>query len=373
MFTKNIIKVSSKIGVYSIVINNGALAAAPDSLSAIGLSNVDTSKIVAIVDSNTKKIGEEFLRALNVNLDQLIEIEPGEQSKDLKTAEQLWQKLLSFGFGRKTIVAAIGGGVIGDIAGFAAGTFMRGVPLIQVPTTLLAQVDSSIGGKVGIDLEEGKNLVGLFYPPCGVIVDPLVLNTLRETELKSGFVEILKAALLTSKEFWQTLTVLPEITATELAPYIFGALQVKAEVVTEDEFEVEGKRILLNLGHSIGHAIECGADFKGITHGQAVAIGILLEQKISADLNKHETNPELFDQILGVFSKFKLLPERLPSHFNFERALVALRADKKAVAETIRLPVLLDIAAPQVVEVDKDALSRALKLEALLSLLVLPA
>ncbi len=219
--------------------------------------------------------------------DGVFVVEPGEVSKSVITVERCWDWLADRGARRDDVVVALGGGVVGDLAGFAAATYQRGVSLWQVPTTLLAQVDSSVGGKTAIDLGAGKNLVGAFYQPDLVVIDPLTLTTLGEQDYAGGLGEVVKHALLMSPEGLAGLEAdAPRIVERDLATVsriVKESIGYKASVVQDDEKE-RGKRAVLNLGHTVAHAIEVVEGFGSVAHGQAVALGLLVALALSEEL-----------------------------------------------------------------------------------------
>lgn len=218
-----------------------------------------------------------------------VSIPPGERLKTRASWADLTDHLLDAGYGRDTTIIALGGGVIGDLAGFVAATFLRGVPYVQVPTTLLAMVDSSIGGKTGVDTRHGKNLVGSFYPPVAVVIDPLVLTTLPVEQLRAGFAEIVKHGVIADQQYFGTVARYVEHwpldnrqELEELTGLIRRSVEIKAAIVTEDERE-SGLRKVLNFGHTIGHAIEAASQFT-MLHGEAVAIGLVTEARLAERL-----------------------------------------------------------------------------------------
>jgi 3-dehydroquinate synthase len=215
---------------------------------------------------------------------EVLLVRPGEEHKRLKTIEALANQLARRGAGRDTLLIAFGGGVIGDITGFLAAAYVRGVDYLQIPTTLLAQVDSSVGGKTGVNLKAGKNLIGAFNPPSAVFVDTQFLQTLPGRELRAGLYECIKAGILGDKKLFEMLeTERAEILARDtraLEDVIATSIRVKAGIVTKDEHE-RGARMTLNLGHTLGHAIEAATGYRQLLHGEAVAWGIRLATHIS--------------------------------------------------------------------------------------------
>ncbi|MDE2342783.1 MAG: 3-dehydroquinate synthase [Betaproteobacteria bacterium] len=299
---------------------------------------------VAIVTNTT--VAPLYLQSLQQALAQAdvrsfaITLPDGEAYKTRETLHQIHDALLAHHCERKTTVIALGGGVIGDLAGFAAATFLRGVPLIQIPTTLLAQVDSSVGGKTGINHPLGKNLIGSFHQPRLVLADTRTLDTLPPREFRAGVAEIIKYGLIRDLPFLGWLDDhLEALMAREpdiLAQAIFDACRNKAEVVAQDEFETTGLRALLNLGHTFGHAIEAGAGYGSWLHGEAVAAGTLIAAALSNRLG-WITSAEL-DRIENLMTRAGL-PLRAPD-FGPERYLELMASDKKVEAGKLRFVLL---------------------------------
>ena len=265
------------------------------------LTKLDTSsysKVAVLVDENTKKYCLNLLPRINHSI--IIEIDSGEKNKTISTCNLIWEQLTKNNFDRNSLLINLGGGVIGDMGGFAASTYKRGIDFIQIPTTLLAMVDASIGGKLGVDFNDLKNQVGLFSNPRSVIINPIFLQTLAEEELKSGFSEVVKYALITDKRLWKKITNTP-FNNLEWKEVIYTSLEIKNKIVTSDPKE-EGERKKLNFGHTFGHAIESYYLEKGtpILHGEAIFMGIILESEIS-DLTQSEKN-EIKNYILSNFA-----------------------------------------------------------------------
>jgi 3-dehydroquinate synthase len=257
-----------------------------------------------------------------------VTVRDGDTHKNLREAARLYDALLDFGADRSTVVVALGGGTVGDLAGFAAATFLRGVPFVQVPTTLLAMVDASVGGKVGVNLPRGKNLVGAFHQPRLVGIDVDTLASLPVRERAAGLAEVVKAGLLGDAAFFEQLErsaerVL-ELEPEALLPAIERACAIKAEIVAEDEREA-GRRMLLNLGHTLGHAIEALSHYRGILHGEAVAMGMAFAARRSEALGLCPSGVAgRVEDLLGRLG----LPTELPRHPR-RAYLSALRVDKK--------------------------------------------
>ena len=264
---------------------------------------------------------------------------PGEGSKTLAHAEQLYETCLDFGLDRGGTIFALGGGVVGDLAGFVAGTFMRGLRFVQVPTTLLAQVDASVGGKTAVDLSRAKNAVGVFHQPALVVADVATLATLPEREFRSGLAEVVKHAAIADEPMFRYLQTHAAAVLTRgasvLRQLVARNCQIKAEVVQADPQE-SGWRAVLNAGHTVGHALERGAGDWELRHGEAVAYGLIAETQVGERLGVSE--PGLAAEIGGVLRALGLA-EGAP-RMDLCEALAALGHDKKLQAGTLRLPLV---------------------------------
>ncbi|MEQ8627335.1 3-dehydroquinate synthase [Ekhidna sp.] len=301
------------------------------------IETLNPDKIAILVDENTKKY---CLPHLHVSIDTLIEIQSGEQHKTLETCSHIWHQLTAIECSRKSLLINLGGGVIGDMGGFAASTYKRGMPFINIPTTLLSQVDASVGGKLGIDFEGLKNHIGVFQDPARVIINTEFLKTLPKRELKSGFAEIIKHALIRSTEQWEYLNrySFEEINWDEIIP---KSISIKNEVVQEDPLE-GGIRKVLNYGHTVGHALESYFlnSKTPLLHGEAIAWGMILENEIAviAGLLSKGESEVINGFIRSVYDINLELPayELLRSH---------LLQDKKNDAQGIRFSLLEKIGA----------------------------
>jgi len=246
----------------------------------------DFSKIFVLADENTRTFCLPVIAPFLPEF-QLITIRSGESEKNIDTCKYLWEQLMDMGAERSSLLINLGGGVIGDMGGFVAGTFKRGLPFIHIPTTLLAQVDASVGGKLGIDLNGVKNLVGLFQDPKHIYISAEFLRTLPFEQVRSGFAEMLKHGLISDKAYWQVLkdTDLRQFVAPE--KMIKRSVEIKKQVVASDPYE-KGLRKILNFGHTIGHAIETlslNGNMHPLLHGEAIAIGMICEAWLSASVN----------------------------------------------------------------------------------------
>jgi 3-dehydroquinate synthase len=274
---------------YDIEIGSGNLADAAKFCDA----EADDSHVVLITDSNVDELYSEAVTAplseLGAEVDVLV-AEAGEQSKSADVATGLWERMLDEGADRSSVVVALGGGVVGDLAGFVAATFARGLRFVQIPTTLLAQVDSSVGGKVGINLPGGKNMVGAFWQPRGVVIDVDVLKTLPDREYRAGLAEVVKYGVIQDEPFFAYL----ESNVDAINGHDSGVLtyivqrccRLKADVVEQDEREETGLRSILNYGHTFCHAFEAATGYEQLLHGEGVAIGMACAARLAERLGR---------------------------------------------------------------------------------------
>ena len=268
----------------------------------------------------------------------LIVVPAGEPSKSFAVLERVTRGMIQAGLDRKAFLVALGGGVIGDLAGCAAALFFRGIPYLQIPTTIVSVVDSSVGGKTGINTPEGKNLIGTFHQPRCVLIDPLLLGTLPAREYNEGFAEIIKHAAIRDAAM---LPLIARAAASErrdgLTALIAQNVRIKAGIVSEDEFETTGQRALLNFGHTIGHAIEASAGYGEMLHGEAIALGIRAALFLS---EKHASlAAEESTVILTLLAAFRL-PLVLPENITTEQIMEKLGRDKKFDQGAIRFVLL---------------------------------
>ncbi|MEO6171900.1 MAG: 3-dehydroquinate synthase [Arenimonas sp.] len=286
---------------------------------------------------------------------------PGEQEKNLTRFAEVMHVLADMKASRDVTLIALGGGVIGDLTGFAAACWMRGVRFVQIPTTLLAMVDSSVGGKTAVDLESGKNLVGAFHQPVAVLADLKTLKTLPERELKAGIAEVIKYGAAFDSGFFSWLEKhieeLLTLDETALIEAISRSCRQKAGVVSRDETE-QGERMLLNLGHTFAHAIETEQGYGGCLHGEAVAIGMCLAAKLSAQLKRAPASDT--ERVINLLKRAGL-PTALPDELDSEALLVRMKLDKKALSGNLRLILWRGLGrADVVVDVPETAILRVL-------------
>lgn len=291
------------------------------------------SRCAVITDSH---VGPLYADVVTRSLEQagfeptVIAVAAGEESKSMGRVETVCDRMIEAGLDRGTFVVALGGGVIGDLAGFVASIYYRGMPHVQIPTTVVAQVDSAIGGKTGVNAREGKNLIGSFHQPVQVITDPALLASLPDREFNEGVAEIVKHAVIRDAAM---LADLPAAIDSNPVGLIARNQQIKAQIVSEDEFEKTGLRALLNFGHTIGHAIENAAGYGRYLHGEAVSLGISAALALSvekAGLPLHQAK-----KVRAALSAFDL-PTQLPEEVSGEALMNALRKDKKFEAGSIR-------------------------------------
>ncbi|MCL2742549.1 MAG: 3-dehydroquinate synthase [Planctomycetaceae bacterium] len=324
---------------YDIKVGEGILSSAGSVLAALGKEQ-KISRAVIITDENVCKFGYAetvYDSILDADLScSLISIPAGEQSKCVHEAEYLWNTLLELGADRKSVVITVGGGVVGDLGGFAAATFARGIRFFQIPTTLLAQVDSSVGGKVGIDLPLAKNMVGAFHQPLGVLVDVDVLQTLPEEQYLCGLGEVVKYAVSLDAELFRFLKDNAEKInrrdRTVLQQIVADCCRIKAAIVADDERETTGRRALLNYGHTFGHAFEIMSGFT-LLHGKGVVLGSICAAKLAVKLGM--INEALFEQHLELFRLLNL-PFELPADIDWDRCFALMKHDKKAEFQNVK-------------------------------------
>lgn len=348
---------------------NQAIAKKSKSLNGMSVQNskekalqADGWKNRAVIITNPivgrhwgEKVKEQLLKVF-AHIDYK-EIPAGERFKSWRTALKLYDYLLAVGADRQTVLVALGGGVIGDLVGFVAATFMRGLPYLQIPTTLMAQVDSSIGGKTAVNHRLAKNIIGAFYQPKAVFIDPLVLKTLPKREFKNGLSEIIKYAFIANKPATKVLA------NTLGTPYLTNCLDwliaqsvaVKAKIVSGDEKE-QGLRAVLNYGHTIGHGLEAATSYQQLRHGEAVALGMLAAANLAHQLGY--ISPELVELHYELIKKADL-PTNWPANVSEAEVLKRLFYDKKRLANKPRFVLLKDLGKPELLFVGSDDIAKA--------------
>ena len=337
--------------VYRVLIGSGAISNKASWVEALG------SKVAVITNAT---VGDLYMDALASAIDRdldVIEIGDGEEFKNLKTFSQVIDRLVDGGHSRDSTIIALGGGVVGDIAGFVAATYQRGIGYIQVPTTLLAQVDSSVGGKTAVNHPSGKNLIGAFYQPNLVIADTDTLESLPEREYLAGIAEVIKYGVIGDPEFFQWLEEnVKDVSGREpsaMEHAIHRSCQLKAGIVSEDEREM-GNRMKLNFGHTFAHAIETTTGYTSYLHGEAVAIGMVMAADLSVRMDLCQ--PDTADRIRQLIEAYRLpvAPPTIPTPVMLE----TMARDKKVIGGRMRFVLVKRIGE---VSVESDVPQRALE------------
>ena len=334
----------SAMGEYDVVVQAGGIEFLGEMLKRRGLQNP-----IIVTDQHVAQFHAEQVRVAlhQAEFDpKVITIPAGEEHKTLNTISELWSSFLKNGLDRKSTVIALGGGVIGDLAGFAASTYMRGINWVALPTTLLSMVDASLGGKTGFDLPEGKNLIGSFYPPKLVLADPQMLKTLPPAEFISGLAEVVKHGIISDPELFDMCAAGLECVKDDLDQIVKRAMAVKIRVIEEDPYE-KGFRAALNLGHTVGHAVELVSKFE-LRHGEAIGIGMIAEAKLAERLTV--AGKGLSDKIGGVLAALGL-PVQIPEGLPDGEIIQAMRMDKKKAAQAIRFALPAEIGRVELVDV----------------------
>jgi 3-dehydroquinate synthase len=354
---QQIVQVELAERAYEITIGTECL----DQIGPMAESLGGLSSAIVITDKNVHHLHAEAVAQSLAKEDftsvDLMVVEAGETSKSIEVAAGLWESLYDARADRKTLIVAVGGGVVGDLAGFVAATYMRGVRLIQVPTSLLAQVDSSVGGKTGINLPTGKNLVGAFLQPSAVLIDTTTLTTLPEREYLAGLGEVVKYGVILDGPFFEQLEKsVPQLLNRDqatLASVVKRNCQLKAQVVVEDERETLGRRALLNYGHTIGHAVESLSGYGTYLHGEAVSIGMVAASRLAEQLGR--INAEVTQRQIDLLEKLGL-PIELPD-LDPNSIIESMQHDKKADRNQIRFVLPNKIGQAELVDsVDPEEL-----------------
>jgi 3-dehydroquinate synthase len=320
---------------YSVLVEPGLLSQAGEMIKNAGIFGL---RAAVISDETVAKFHSAAL---------LASLTAAGYSKSMAQAESLCREMIRAGHDRKSVVVALGGGVVGDLAGFVAAIFYRGLPFVQIPTTIVAQVDSSVGGKTGVNVGEGKNLLGAFHQPRLVLVDPDTLATLPDREFCEGFAEAIKHAAIRDASMLADLAALDPATRAVPAELIARNIAIKARVVEADEHETRGIRALLNFGHTIGHGIEAAVPYGELLHGEAISLGIraaLFLSERHAGLSSEESA-----QVIALLEKFHL-PLILSEKITTTQVMEKLARDKKFAAGAIRFVVLDTLGSAKVIE-----------------------
>ena len=325
----------SSMGEYDVIIGQVS-----------NLINFPIQNPMIVTDENVARYHLEKIQYVLPESKSII-LPAGEAHKNLETVSRLWKSLLENGLDRKSMVIALGGGVVGDVAGFAASTYMRGIDWIAVPTTLLSMVDASLGGKTGFDLPEGKNLIGSFHPPKLVLADPSLLLTLPERELISGMAEVVKHGIISDLELFELCRNGMDWIKEDLEQVVKRAISVKIKVIEEDPYE-KGIRAALNLGHTVGHAVELVSKFE-LRHGEAIAIGMVAEAKYAERIGVAEKGlAEVIKNTLAGLG----LPIEIPKDMQRGDIIQAMRVDKKKNAKSICFALPVEIGKVDLVDVN---------------------
>jgi shikimate kinase / 3-dehydroquinate synthase len=332
---------------YDVIVREGGL----DRLGEMLKSRHLGGPVLVVSDMHVAPLyGERVLRSLQMAgyATSQLAIPAGEFHKNLETVASLWRGCLEAGLDRKSTVIALGGGVVGDLAGFAAATFMRGCNWVAVPTTLLAMVDASLGGKTGFDLPEGKNLAGAFHPPRLVLADPDALSTLPERELRAGLAEVVKHGVIADPDLFDLCAQGWEAVTARLSEVVRRGMAVKVKIIEEDPYE-KGIRAALNLGHTIGHAVELVSGFS-LLHGEAVAVGMVAEARLAERLAV--AGQGLSEALAETLSALGL-PVEIPENMDRGEIIRAMKVDKKKAAGVVRFALPVKIGEVKVgVEVE---------------------
>lgn len=326
------------------------------------ISDYHPSAIFILVDENTNNYCLPILlERLETEAEiEIIEIESGEENKNLDTCSGVWHALTELGADRKSLMINLGGGVITDLGGFVASTFKRGISFVNIPTTLLSMVDASVGGKTGVDLGVLKNQIGLFSDPEMVLIDPNYLETISDRELRSGLAEIIKYGITYDIHLWNEINNFEEINISAISKLIHRSIEIKNEVVTKDPKE-KGLRKILNFGHTLGHAIESyfleSEDKENLTHGEAIAVGMVMEAFISQKLLNFPSDnvKSIKETILAIYEKVAI------DVLDYEGIIGLLIHDKKNVGGQVNFVLLTDFEQFKLdCKVEKDLIIEAL-------------
>lgn len=312
------------LGSYPVYVEPGALAR----LDRLAGEYLPGRRVAMIADASVHDLYRSGRFGAASWNGETITFAAGERSKTREAWTRLSDELMERGFGRDSGVIALGGGVTGDLAGFVAATYMRGVPYLQVPTTLLAMLDASVGGKTGVDTPQGKNLVGAFHPPAAVIADPMTLTTLPDRDFRAGLAEAVKHGLIADRAYFEWMEAnAPALASRALDPLtqlIRRSVEIKAEIVSEDEREA-GRRAILNAGHTVAHALERVANYE-LPHGEAVALGLVVECELAEQLGV--ASPGLRKRVAALLGRLGL-PEKVPPGLERSAVLGSMATDKK--------------------------------------------
>lgn len=341
---------------YNIYIERGIINSIGKEISKI----YKGKKIIIITDENVDKYYGEKVTSILLDSDfqvHKVVVNAGEKSKSIEVLIQVYGELLKYGITRSDMIITLGGGVVGDLGGFVASTLLRGIPFIQVPTSLLAQIDSSIGGKVAVDLPQGKNLVGSFYHPEAVFIDPDLLSTLEKRFLYDGMGEVIKYGCIRDKDLFNRLIEIKneDELFENIEEIIYSCCSIKKVVVENDEKDT-GERMILNFGHTIGHAIEKCYNFEKYTHGEAVAVGMHTITKYSEREGLTEAGTS--EKLKEILIKYNL-PYEMPS-VNKKDIEDSISLDKKSKGDTLNIILLNEIGKCFIEKINRDEIYKFL-------------
>jgi 3-dehydroquinate synthase len=352
------IEVAASAGSYPVLVGAGLIDTLPDVLARAQLSGPHV-----FVSSPTvwNLHGPRLAKAAKASARQPILVPDGERSKNLQTVGRVYEALITGGADRSIVIIAVGGGVIGDLVGFAAATYLRGVRLVQVPTTLMAQVDSAIGGKVGVNHALGKNLIGAFHPPRLVLSDPTLLGTLPRREFRAGLYEVIKYGIIADASLFAHVrasrTALFGHQAPELEAVVTASSRIKANVVSRDERE-GGLRRILNFGHTVGHALEAATEYRRLRHGEAVAYGMMAAAALGGA--RGVTPPDAVEAITAIVAELGPLPP--VADLTAGAVVKATKRDKKVMSGTLHFIAATGLGATtEITDVTDKELRAALK------------
>lgn len=343
---------------YNIFIDKGIF----DNIGAEIRKIYKGKKVALITDKNVNNLYGcrmgEILKEEGFQVSSIVVV-PGESSKSLKTLQKVYEELFQFEIDRGSLIIAFGGGVVGDLAGFAASTFLRGVSFVQIPTTLLSQVDSSVGGKTAVNLENGKNLVGSFYQPKAVFIDPNFLKTLDNKFIIDGLGEVIKYACIRSINLFNNLMGMASLEELmdNMEEIIYECVSIKSEIVIEDEKD-NGIRNVLNFGHTIGHGIEALYNYKLYSHGEAVSIGMYIITKISEKLEL--TAEGTTDKLKELLEKFYMVHEVNLTVNEIDKIIEIIKHDKKMSSGLINIVLIKKIGEVFTIKKDTNFIKESL-------------
>jgi len=340
---------------YDIFIERGIFKEVGEYISKI----YKNKKIVVVTDTNVDELyGDKLLKNLEDSgyVAKKVVFNAGEENKNFDTLTEVYEKIIDSGIKRGDLLVAFGGGVVGDLAGFAASTIYRGMDFVQIPTTLLAQVDSSVGGKVAVDTSRGKNLVGSFYQPKMVIIDPELLKTLEEREVRSGMAEVIKYGAIYDNEFFEYLQGKQNLESTmlDIEKSIKRCCEIKAKIVEIDELDL-GLRMILNFGHTLGHAIEKYYNYTKYTHGEAISIGMYEIARLGEKLGITKVGET--KKIKQILEKYNLPIE---DKVKLEELIEIIKTDKKNISGVLNFIFLSEMGKVEIKKVAEEEISNKL-------------